>query len=166
MGTQQRLGLRTLRHPRYSSGRTTGIAADGQTLGERRRASSAGFSYAREQDDVMKHSLQGAGPWNLVRPLPFSQSAEYATVKSCAAFLCGRLRRRLTRRSTSFYAARRKRYFDCLFLECSKSRPLNLATLHQLHEPAALRYRNQNGRLILDPASARCVVQAMSIAIA
>ena len=33
----------------------------------------------------------------------------------------------------------------------------------QLHEPAALRYRNQNGRLILDPASARCVVQAMSI---
>ena len=42
-GTQQRLGLRTLRHPRYSSGRTTGIAADGQNLGERRRASSAGF---------------------------------------------------------------------------------------------------------------------------
>ena len=35
----------------------------------------------------MKHSLQGAGPWNLVRPLPFSQSAEYATVKSCAALL-------------------------------------------------------------------------------
>ena len=74
----------------------------------------------------MKHSLQGAGPWNLVRPLPFSQSAEYATVKSCAAFLCGRLRRRLTRRSTSFYAARRKRYFDCLFLASVPNRGLSI----------------------------------------
>ena len=69
------------------------------------------FSYAREQDDVMKHSLQGAGPWNLVRPLPFSQSAEYATVKSCAAFLCGRLRRRLTRRSTSFLCCSQEALF-------------------------------------------------------